>query len=644
VLLRPDLDAATHQAAAVKAGFFHAACGVEEVWLLEAIEALRDLFVNTFGSGTHRDHRPLAIVLQRLALERQWQLLSMRETQRQRVALLARLNVLAWSADGYLELIQGAVDALAAHEEIVACAVGRPDAVGQLTYEAVAGAAFADYLRALGRGETSPIGVQDGSADGGGPSGRAWRSATIQRCAHYDSDPAMLSWRVIAARVGIVSNVAVPLCPLPRTPVAVLTIYSAYAGGFQSEDQRAFVEQVKTVLDLALARLAPPRPGTELLPFFVRERWRAMIATDAVQMHYQPVIRLADGRVTELEALARLRDDDGSILPPTRFLPALGDTDLIVLFGQGLRQALDRRQALLQAGHALDVSINAPAAALTDPRYAEMAAAVLTTHACPAGAVLFEILESPIGTDHAAPAGAAGMQALKALGVRLVEDDLGAGYSTLIRLRQWPFDRVKIDQAIVRQIGDDPLPALRFIRQLIRLGHELGLEVVVEGLETAGSVEAALILGADLGQGYVFARPMHGAALAEWLSGFQAGRRARRPLTAAGALAAALVWEEQFLALPPGSLAWQEHAASGDASADYPDGQASPRHDSEVAMLAAAIGGPADAAYRQARDAFLGQLIERVRAEEHCIETLLADLDAIDVRQPMAAAPLVDGE
>ena len=624
VLLQPDLDAATHQASAVKAGFFHAACGVEEVWLLEAIEALRDLFVNTLGSGTHRDHRPLAIVLQRLALERQWQLLSMRETQRQRVALLARLNVLAWSADGYLELIQGAVDALSAHDEIVACAVGRPDATGRLTYEAVAGEAFADYLRALGHGETSPIGVQDGSAEGGGPSGRAWRSATIQRCAHYGSDPAMLNWRAIAARVGIVSNVAVPLCPLPRTPVAVLTIYSAYAGGFQSEDQQAFVEQVKTVLDLALARLAPPRPGAELLPFFVRERWRAMIATDAVQMHYQPVIRLADGRVTELEALARLREDAGSILSPATFLPALGDDDLIVLFRQGLRQAMACRQTLLAAGHALDVSVNAPAAALTDPRYAETAAAVLESNLCPAGAVLFEILESPIGTDHVAPAGMAGMQALKALGVRLVEDDLGAGYSTLIRLRQWPFDRVKIDQAIVRQIGDDPLPALRFIRQLIRLGHELGLEVVVEGLETAGSVEAAQILGADLGQGYVLARPMPADALIGWLSGFKASRDACHPVTAVGELAAALLWEERFLALPPGLLAWQAHAAPSGSL--HPDGQASAAlRSSRDAMHAAAIGGPMDPAYRVARAAFLALLIERVRLEEHPCEAGIVD-------------------
>ena len=643
-LLRPDLDAATHQTGAMRAGFFYAACGVEEVWLLEAMEALRDIFVTTLGSGTHRDQRPLAIVLQRLALDRQWQLLSMRETQRRRVALLARLNALAWSAEGYLELIQGAVDALAAHEEIVACAVGRPDATGRLTYEAVAGEAFADYLRALGRGETLPISVQGGSAEGGGPTGRAWRTATIQRSAHYGSDPAMLNWREIAARAGIVSNVAVPLCPLPRTPAAVLTIYSAYAGGFQSEDQQAFVEQIKTVLDLALARLAPPRPGTELLPFFVRERWRAMIATDAVQMHYQPVVRLADGCVTELEALARLRDDDGSMLPPARFLPALGDADLIALFQQGLRQATACRQTLLRVGYALDVSVNAPAAALTDPRYAETAAVVLANSACPARALLLEILESPIGSEHTASAGLVGMQALKALGVRLVEDDLGAGYSTLIRLRQWPFDRVKIDQAIVRQIGDDPLPTLRFIRQLIRLGHELGLEVVVEGLETAGSVEAALILGADLGQGYVLARPMPADALVDWLGGFEAAWDATRPVTAVGALAGVLLWEEQFLALPPGPLAWQAHVAASGAAGGYLhlDGPTpAALHSSQLAMRAAAIGGPMDPTYRQAREAFHALLIERVRIEEHRLDAGVVDASAGNNEGPDNAGPFV---
>jgi len=620
LLLSPDLDVDTHHARATQSGFFYAACGLEEVWLLEGIERLRDLFSVVLGSSTHRDRRPLSIVLQRLALERQWQLESMRELQRHRVALLARLNALAWSAEGYLELIQGVVDILVSHDEIMACAVGRPETSGRFTYEAVAGKAFTDYLRAAEIGETGPIGVKVDSPEGGGPSGRAWRTATIQRCAHFGSDPAMVGWRDVAMRLGVVSATAIPLCPLPRAPAVVLSLYSHYAGGFQSEDQQAFVEQIKAVLDLALARLAPPRPGTELLPFFVRERWRAMVATAAVEMHYQPVVRLADGRVAELEALARLRDVDGSLLPPARFLPALSEDDLIVLFREGLTQAAACRQMLEQAGCTLDMSVNASAAALTDPRYAGIAAAVLATSHCPPGALLLEILESPIGTEHSTPTGENGMQALKALGVRLVEDDLGAGYSSLIRLRQWPFDRVKIDQAIVLQVADEALRTLRFIRQLVRLGHDLDLEVVVEGLETPGLIEAAQILGADLGQGYAFARPMPASALRDWLAGFDSKWDVTQPVTALGTLAATLLWEERFDALPGDPVFWRRHAETNDAPGAYlqhGNPASATLIESHARMHAASIGGPKDPVYRRAREAYIAQLIHCVNVEEH---------------------------
>ena len=619
LLLQPELDIDAHRAQASRAGRFHAAAGLEEVWLLEGIERLRDLIAAMLGDAAARDRRPLSIVLQRLGLERQWQLESMRELQRARVALLARLNALAWSADGYLELIQGVVDMLAAHDEITSCAVGRPDHSGQLTYEAVGGEAFANYLRALARGEAAPIRVNADSPQGGGPTGRAWRSSTIQRCLHYGTDPVMASWKDQALAIGIVSSVAVPLCPLPPTPAAVLTIYSAYAGGLQSEDQQAFVDQLKNLLDLALARLAPPRPGTALLPFFVRERWRALIATDALQVHYQPVVRLSDGRVTELEALARVRDSDGQLLMPGRFLPALGDDDLVVLFRHVLAQATAGREQLADAGHALDLSVNAPAAALQDPRYAEAAAEVLAATPCRAESLLFEILESPLGMEHDDTQAMAGMRAFKALGVRLVEDDLGAGYSSLIRLRQWPFDRVKIDQAIVMQVVDDPLRTLRFIRQLIRLGHDLDLEVVVEGLETPGLIEAALLLGADMGQGYALARPMPLEELPAWLRDYHSGWGSTAPDTALGALAGTLLWEEHLHSVPAEPAFWRQHA-----DAPCPAGRYLQRgqqrwpalHEAHEAMHAAALAGPHDAGYRHAREGFLTLLIEQMRAEE----------------------------
>ncbi len=616
MLIQADLDQARHRARATRSGLFHAACGVEEVWLLEAIEKLRDTLAAALGNAA--DRRALELVLQRLTAERQWQLESMRALQRQRVGLLARLNALAWSAEGYLELIQGVVDILVSHQEISACAVGRPDVSGELTYEAVAGVSFTGFLRALAEGNAVPVRVEAGHPGGDGPTGRAWRTATIQRCAHYGSDPMMAGGRDVALRLGVVSSVAIPLCPSPSKPVVVLSLYSAYPGGFHSEDQQAFVEQIKSVLDLALARLAPPRQGAELLPFFVRERWRAMVATDALQMYYQPLMRLTDGLVTEFEALARLRDEDGTLLAPARFLPALSAEDLIVLFRQGLTQAVACRESLQQVGYTLDMSVNVPAAALEDARYAEAAAAVIADSGCPARALLLEILESPIGTEHAALLGDPGMQSLQALGVRLVEDDLGAGYSSLIRLRQWPFDRIKIDQAIVLQVRQDPLGTLRFIRQLVRIGHELRLEVVVEGLESAGLIEAAMILGADFGQGYALARPMPLDAVHAWLAQHEYHGDRAAPRTALGALAGELRWEEQFTSLPADSAFWARHAQERCAPGAY-------LHNAEHAaglgvahdaMHVSALAGPSAPAFHRQREAFLALLVERVLDEE----------------------------
>ncbi|MEO9078467.1 MAG: EAL domain-containing protein [Rhodanobacter sp.] len=620
ILMRPKLDLASHRERATRTGLFHAACGVEEVWLLEAIELLRDLLVSRLGVVDHADRKAQVIVLERLGMERQWQLESMRELQRRRVALLARLNALAWSAESYLQLIQGVVDIMASHEEISACAVGRPDASGQLTYEAVAGQAFAEYLRALDAGDALPIHVDAGRPESEGPSGRAWRTVAIHRCEHYGSDPIMAGWRQITSRLGVISSVTIPLCPSLQQPVALLALFSPHAGGLHSEDQQAFVEQVKAILDLALARLAPPRLGTELLPFFVRERWRSIIGSDALQMHYQPLIRLADGKVTEFEALARLRDDDGSLLAPARFLPALDADDLVVLFRHGLTQAATCRERLLQAGHTLDMSVNVPAVALEDPRYAEVTAAVITETGCPPQALLLEILESPVGTEHVALLDESGMQSLRALGVRLVEDDLGAGYSSLIRLRQWPFDRIKIDQAIVKQAQQDPLGTLRFIRQLIRIGHDLRLEVVVEGLESLDLIEAATILGADMGQGYALARPMPAEVMLAWLGDYRYDKYAARPRTAMGALAGELRWEEQFLALPPEPAFWAAHTQTSCAPDEYMRGAApgTPLNASHQAMHDAAMAGPLDSVYRRQREVFLSLLIKLVLDEMPC--------------------------
>ncbi|MDE2315392.1 MAG: diguanylate cyclase, partial [Xanthomonadaceae bacterium] len=137
-----------------------------------------------------------------------------------------------------------------------------------------------------------------------------------------------------------------------------------------------------------------------------------------------------------------------------------------------------------------------------------------------------------------------------------------------------------------------------------------------------GLIEAALWLGADMGQGYALARPMPPGDLPGWLAGFRWEWDAARPATALGALASALLWEEQFLALPSGPAFWRHHAEGGCASGRYLDAALSGSpglrlaHAAHAMMHAAALSGPHDPLYREQRKRFLELLIEQVRLEE----------------------------
>lgn len=618
-LFYPDLDLHSQREGAIKAGLCQAACGLAEVWLLEASEQLRDILVGTLGLGARSHRNALAIVLQRLAMELQWQRESMGELQRRRNAILAKVHAMAWSARDYLQLVDDVVSVLASHDEVVACAAGRPDAAGNMVHEIVAGAVPLEHLRITNSGMAPALLVSGEPSKIEEPVARAWHTAGIQRCEHYGSDPAMLLWRDTAVRHGVVSHVAIPLCLPSRKPFAILTLYSPYAGGFQGESQQTFVEQIKAVMDLALLRMAPRRQLAALLPAFVRERWRIIIAGGALRMHYQPLIRLADRQVVGFEALARLLDDAGSLLLPASFLPALGAAGLKRLFRDGVIQAVAFRQLLARRGFVLGMSVNVPEVAVQDSRYARTVETVLQVSGCPVGALRFEALESHDGTGPWALMASTGVQSLKSLDAVAVEDDMALGRSLLARLGQSTYDRIKIDQAIITQVRQDPMGTLRLIRQLIRVGHDLRQEVVVEGLESTGMVEAATILGADFGQGFALAHPMSPDALQGWLAAFELDGHDPLPGSALGALAAALRWEERFVELFDEPYSRERHVRTSSMVDQYllrGEGALAPLRASHGAMRKAAMAGPFDTEYGRLRDVFFSLLVERVLAEE----------------------------
>jgi EAL domain-containing protein (putative c-di-GMP-specific phosphodiesterase class I) len=149
--------------------------------------------------------------------------------------------------------------------------------------------------------------------------------------------------------------------------------------------------------------------------------------------------------------------------------------------------------------------VNLSAVEFRDPALVDDLGAILRDCGLPAGGLELEITEGVVMAD--APGTAEALARLKALGVRLALDDFGTGYSSLAYLKRFPVDALKIDRSFVAGLGRDPVDTA-LVGAVVTLGHALGLQVVAEGVATAGHAARLAALGCDLGQGYHFAPPL----------------------------------------------------------------------------------------------------------------------------------------
>lgn len=538
MLAAPGLTSEHHRATALAVGRVHSIVGLTADEVILAQEILH-ITVREYVNGVAHVEA-LALLSQRLIRDLAWQIESYLRLKALRYMTLQKITQLAWGANSYTDLIFEVAQTLSAHEEIAGCSFGRPDPQGEFRFESISGVTTEAYFSALERSTGSTINAMDI-----GPAGRAWRTAQIERCVNFATDPRMISWRPAALDAGFRSCVAIPLAKPGGRPVSVLLLHSALPGGFTSDDQINFIEQLQTLLVFATACMEGQDRITSTVQYETRRRWSELLRSDALEMHYQPVVDLRTGYVAKVEALARLRDG-ARLLTPGVFFPALSSDDFLELYACGLRQALAHRNSWLNAGFDLGVSVNLPSSAFDDSRYFDITQRTLSDYDCPPPMLTLEVLE----TDEIAP-GAGLFNALgrfKALGIHLAEDDLGSGHSSLTRLRELPFDIVKIDRSIVSLADDNASDVLRFVYQLTRLGHSLSKQVIVEGVESEDLLEAICMLGVDAVQGYVFARPMPARDLERWIEqyrpfSFDGSRDSRSPLVV---LAQLLLWEERL--------------------------------------------------------------------------------------------------
>jgi diguanylate cyclase (GGDEF)-like protein len=246
---------------------------------------------------------------------------------------------------------------------------------------------------------------------------------------------------------------------------------------------------------------------------------RRAIASDELELHYQPKVETSTGRLVGCEALVRWHHPQKGFIPPSEFIPHAERTGAIrSLTAWVVATALRDLKCWHEAGFAIDVAINVSPIELADPGFADHIRMLLVKTGADAGHVVLEVTESGAMKD--LPATLRMMEQLRVLGIRFSIDDFGTGYSSLAHLKRLPVDEVKIDRSFVQELETEHDDVI--VRSTINLGHALNLKVVAEGVEEAASVQMLADLGCDLIQGFFISRPLPSSQFTAWMTAMTA--------------------------------------------------------------------------------------------------------------------------
>ncbi len=415
---------------------------------------------------------------------------------------------------------------------IVTCSVLRPNAQEMFEVEASTGPA-ADALTSLARAGEFALPLHRGSSEDQGLVLPAWRTHQVHTTADMQRDARLTRWHGVARVLGARSAVAIPVAPTPGRCAMVIVLLGRHPAQFESPWMREFIRGLQSRASHAWRGARAPAAAL-MVSRDQAQAYREHLFDGGLQMQLQPVVDLHTGECMKVEALARLQLPDGRMVPPGLFLPVLGEAELDRLFRSGLDQVCRQMRTWDESGPRVEAAINLPPSSLLDPQCPGWVESTLSRHGIEPQRLTLELLETQ---DIDFETQSSALRNLKALGVRLSMDDLGAGYSSLQRLAQLPFDAIKLDQSISLNVRKDPLQTLALMRSIVRLAAELGRALVVEGLEDQGVIEAALECGARYGQGYGIARPMPASMFPEWLRDFRLRARPGLITTYLGMLA-----------------------------------------------------------------------------------------------------------
>lgn len=235
------------------------------------------------------------------------------------------------------------------------------------------------------------------------------------------------------------------------------------------------------------------------------------IEQDELRLVYQPLYDSRQRHVMGFEALLRWEHPDKGIVLPLEFIPIAEQSGLMITIGEWVLEEACRQAMAWAAvmGVVPRMAVNVSARQLDDRDFVRRVTRVLEHTGMPASSLMLELTETVLlseDADHEAT-----LSVLKDLGVQIAIDDFGTGYSSLAYLRRLPVDQLKVDRTFVKDVADHG--DTRIMQAVVRLAHDLGLEVVAEGVETNDELDVVQDLGCDIVQGFLLGRPVPPAAV-----------------------------------------------------------------------------------------------------------------------------------
>ena len=287
-------------------------------------------------------------------------------------------------------------------------------------------------------------------------------------------------------------------------------------------------EQFQRLLAASTAAAGAPKPGRRAeLRRFDADELRQAIGRGELVNHYQPKVELATGRLAGVEALVRWQHPEEGLVSPDRFIGLAERHGLIDTLTHEVlasrRGALQQARTWQQAGLPIPVAVNVSMDNLVDYGFPAYVAQTVADVGLPPSRLILEVTESRLMRDPVATMDILTRLRLRRIGLAI--DDFGTGHSSLVQLRDMPFDELKIDRGFVANaMHRADLRAI--LLPSLDMAHRLGLRTVAEGIETATDWHFLRKSGCQLGQGWFIGRPMPAEALPNWLAEWEARRGA----------------------------------------------------------------------------------------------------------------------